>query len=191
MTTNLRTPRFGNTAPLTAFAAVGLALIGFAPSGAGAQGQRIDTTFAFSKQSWVDLGVTSGTIIVNGWTRPEARVVARSDLGTFDHSFSGGRITLTARPPRNNNSRNRNTNNRRNEVYIEVSVPIGTRVMATASSGDVRVRGTAAEVQVRVSSGNIEVVDAADFVDAFSISGDIRLDRIRGPRPPPLRWPFP
>jgi hypothetical protein len=136
----------------------------------------IDTTFAFERNGWVDVSATSGTIIITGWTRPEARVVARSQYGLVEPNFSPGRISLTTRPNRDS----RSNRNRMGESYYEISVPVGTRVMANVTSGNIRVRGTNGEVQANATSGNIEVVDAADRIVVQSTSGDIRLSRIRG-----------
>ena len=140
------------------------------------QRKRVDTTFAFDKNGWLDVGAVSGTITVTGWTKQEARIVARIETGWFESSLSTSRITLNTRSERSSNRRN----HRMSEAHIEISVPIGTRVMASTTSGDLRIRGTAAEVRVHAVSGNIEVADAADVVEVGTVSGDIRLDRIRG-----------
>lgn len=137
--------------------------------------KRIDTTFAFVRNGWLDVSAVEGTVIVTGWTKPEAHVVARIETGYIDASMSTSRINLSTR-----SERVRNNRNSQKGTYFEISVPIGTRVMANSTSGDLRVRGTAAEAQVRTISGRVEVVDAADFVEVGSVSGDIRLERIRG-----------
>lgn len=159
---------------LLAAAAVALA----APNAACAQGlrDRIDTTFAFERNGWLDASVSSGTIIVTGWTRPEARVVGRAEYGLIDATMSSSRIGIATRPDRNA----RNNRSRTGPVHLEISVPIGTRVMVSATSGNLRVRGTNAEVQANATSGAIEIVEAGDRVTVGTISGDIRLDRIRG-----------
>ncbi len=137
---------------------------------------RVDTTVALDRNAWLDVSISSGTIIVTGWTRPEARIVARTEYGLIEGTYTSSRIGLSMRPDRNS-SRNRT---RTGPAVFEISVPIGTRVMATASSGDIRIRGTASEVQATTSSGNIEVVDATERVVVRAISGDIRLERVRG-----------
>ncbi|MEA3247496.1 MAG: DUF4097 family beta strand repeat-containing protein [Gemmatimonadota bacterium] len=172
--THLTTKHLGTV--LAAAAALGA--IGAAPAPARAQqaAQRIDTTFAFEKNGWVDVTIISGTIVITGWTRPEARLTARAENGLVQPSISAGRIGLSVRP----DFSSRTGRNRLGPVTVEISVPIGTRVMATAVSGDVRVRGTAAEVQANTTSGDIEVVDANDRVVIQNTSGDIRLEKIRG-----------
>ena len=130
----------------------------------------VDTTFAFNKGAWVDLGLVSGDIIVTGWTRPEARVVARAEDGDLDMTLTSGRISVQV------GSRRR----RMGEARYEVHVPIGTRVQASSVSGDIRVTATAGEVQVTSISGALEVTDAVDRITIESVSGDIRAAKLRG-----------
>ena len=131
---------------------------------------RIDTTLAFNKGGWVDLGLISGDIIVTGWTRPQAQISARVEDGQLETSITASRISIHTRPQRR----------RVGEARYELHVPIGTRVQASTTSGDVRVTATAAEVQVNSTSGAVEVIDAADRVTIGTISGDIHATRIRG-----------
>ena len=130
----------------------------------------VDTTFAFAKGAWVDLGLVSGDIIVTGWTRPEAKVVARVEDGDLDVTLTSGRISVQL------GSRRRHEG----EARYELHVPIGTRVQASTVSGDIRVTATAGEVQVVSVSGAIEVADVADRISVESVSGDIRATKLRG-----------
>ena len=56
---------------------------------------------------------------------------------------------------------------------FELSVPIGVRVVAHTRSGDVSVRGTHGEVEVRTQSGDIRLEDVAKRLDVNTFSGDI------------------
>lgn len=170
-----------NTQTFAVAALIAATALGAAPAKAHAQargqapGQRIiDTTFAVDRNAWLDVNVVSGTIIVTGWTRPEARITGRTENGAFEGDFTRDRIILSIRPER---TRNRN---RSGPAQIEISVPVGTRVMASTVSGGIRIRGTNAEVQANATSGNIEVVDAIDRIVVGTVSGDIRLERVRG-----------
>jgi len=140
--------------------------------------RRIDTTFAFGRNGWLDVAIPSGTIIVHGWTRPEARVVGRVESGSLVTEISSSRIGLATRSDRSS-SRNRSRSSGHETVY-EVTVPIGTRVMATSAGGDIRIRGTAGEVQATSAGGNIEVVDATDRITVQTVGGDIRVEKARG-----------
>jgi DUF4097 and DUF4098 domain-containing protein YvlB len=137
-------------------------------------GRRVDSTFAFGRNGWVDVSLSGGTVIINGWTRPEARVRGRAENGVIEAELINGRITIAVRPDRN--ARNR----RIGDVSIEIDIPVGTRVMTSTASGDVRIRGTLAEVQANSASGDIEVVDAAERINVTTASGDIRVEKARG-----------
>jgi len=166
--------RFPRSTPLFLFALAVGALAG-GPVRACAQRDvrtQIDTTLAFSKGGWVDLSLVSGEIVVTGWTRPEARVIARLDRdgGYLDASLTSGGIRIETR------SRSR----RLGEGRYELMVPIGTRVQATAVSGDIRITGTMGEVQAGTTSGKIEVLDAADRIEIGTVSGDVHAERLKG-----------
>jgi hypothetical protein len=151
-----------------------LGLVSVTAEAQSRQVRRIDSTFAFGRNGWVDVAITSGTIIINGSTKPEARVIARAEDGIIDADFTESRIALNARPIR------RGSNNRRTEITVEISIPVGTRVLATSSGGDIRIRGTLAEVQAQSSGGDIEVVDAADRINVQTVGGDLRVEKARG-----------
>jgi hypothetical protein len=165
--------RFPRSTPIL-LATLALATVACRPETARAQRDartRIDTTFAFSKGGRVELGLVSGEITVTGWTRPEARVIARLERdGYLDASFSSDHIRIETR------SRSR----RLGEGRYELMVPIGTRVQASAVSGDIRITATAGEVQASAVSGSIEVLDAADRIEIGTVSGDIHAERLRG-----------
>lgn len=156
------------------FAALALGAASGGPATACAQRDvrsRIDTTFAFNKGAWVDLSLISGEIIVTGWTRPEARVIARLERdGYLDASLTSGRIRIETR------SRSR----RLGEGRYELMVPIGTRVQASAVSGDIRITGTGGEVQASTTSGKVEVLDASERIEIGTVSGDVHAERLNG-----------
>jgi hypothetical protein len=164
------------------FSPLGAALaLGALATVASAQGEgrtRIDTTFAFNKGGSLDLGIVSGTITVTGWTRQEAKVVATTDRGWLETSFSPNRIAIEIRD-RDWRGRRRNNDDDRDARY-ELMVPIGTRVKASAVSGDIRIKATAGEVQANTVSGDVEVLDATDRVVVSSVSGSVHAAKLRG-----------
>lgn len=131
-------------------------------------GDRIDTTFAFARGGVVDLTLVSGTIVVTGWERAEARINARSEHGTLRLDVTGSRISLDLGSRR-----------RQGDTRYEVSVPAGTRVLMRSTSGDLSARGIASEVEARTVSGDVDV-DGAGALAFESISGDVTLRRIAG-----------
>jgi len=136
----------------------------------GRQGpSRIDTTFAFAKDGTIDLTSFNGSIVVNGWTRSEARVRAGTERGGLRFRFSQNRITIENEGYRG-----------RGESTYELSVPQGVRVMLRSMSGDITVHGTKGPVEAHATNGDIEVVDAAERIEIATLSGEVRGSQLNG-----------
>jgi DUF4097 and DUF4098 domain-containing protein YvlB len=167
-----------------ALARVVLALALFAPVAGSAQSgndrnrerefqeaqSRIDTTFAFNRTGVVDLTQISGDVVVTSWDRAEARVRAYAERGRVRSSLSSSRLSLDIESVRG----------RVGDSRFEVTVPIGVRVIARSTSGDVSVRGTKGSVEATSTSGDVEVTDAADRIVIESVSGDVRASQLAG-----------
>jgi DUF4097 and DUF4098 domain-containing protein YvlB len=129
---------------------------------------RIDTTFAFDKNGTVNVTSWNGDIVVTGWSRDQVHVRATSDDDNLQLETSGtSRLTLGVGGSR-----------RGGEARFEVSVPYGVRVVAHAQSGDVSVRGTRGEVEVRSQSGDVRLEDVAGRLDVNSFSGDLTASNV-------------
>jgi DUF4097 and DUF4098 domain-containing protein YvlB len=142
------------------------------PGSAGAQrgGDRVDTTLALDRGGSVHLGLISGEIRVVGEARSDVRIVAHTEGGRFETSFSRSRIAINTR----------SVNGRQGVTRFDVTVPAGTRVTASSISGSIEVRGTAGEVVARSTSGTVIIRDATDRIEAMSISGDIEMRNVKG-----------
>jgi DUF4097 and DUF4098 domain-containing protein YvlB len=158
------------------FAAVAL----LAASAPAADGQRrrereeyaaeIDTTIAFSRNGTVELQLANGEIIVGAWSREQVRVRAKSERSAlrFDASPSSLSLGLRSGSPRSGDTR------------FEVTVPLGVRVRANSSSGDIRITGSKGEVEARTQRGDIVVEDAGSHVEISALSGDVEASAIAG-----------
>lgn len=131
---------------------------------------RLDTTIAFGRTGIVDLSLVSGDIVVTGWTRDQARIVASSERGRIRSDLGSSRLTLEVESDRG----------RMGNTKIEVTVPAGVRVITRTMSGDISVKGVKGAVEARTTSGDIEVDDATDRVIIESVSGDVRGSRLTG-----------
>ena len=141
-----------------------LLFVGALPLTLAAQdGARVDTTLALDRGGLVQLGVVSGEIRVSGSDRRDVRISASMDRGRFELSASAQRIALNTR----------SVNNRQSAAYVEVQVPVGTRVTATTVSGLVEVRATMGEVVARSVSGRVDVRGARERLDVETVSGSI------------------
>ncbi len=132
--------------------------------------EKIDTTFAFSKDGVVDLSNISGEIVVNGWSRNEARVRAYSERGRFRSNLSSSRITVETEPVRG----------RTGDTRIDVSIPEGARVIMRSTSGDVTAHDTRGPVEANSTSGDVIVKNAKGRVTVENVSGDIQVTEVDG-----------
>ncbi len=131
---------------------------------------RVDTTFAFSRTGVVDLTQISGDVVVTAWDRGEARIRAYAERGRVRSSLSSSRLTLEIESVRG----------RVGDSKFEVSVPVGVRVIARSTSGDVSVKGTRGAVEARSTSGDVTVTEATDRIILESVSGDVRGSKLTG-----------
>jgi DUF4097 and DUF4098 domain-containing protein YvlB len=131
---------------------------------------RLDTTFAFNKGGSVDLSEVSGDVVVNAWDRNEARVRAYAERGRIRSSLSSSRLSLEIEP----------VHGRIGDSKMEVWVPVGVRVVARSTSGDVTVKGTKGEVDARSTSGDVVVSDATGHITIESVSGDVHGSQLSG-----------
>jgi DUF4097 and DUF4098 domain-containing protein YvlB len=131
---------------------------------------RVDTTFAFSRTGVVDLTQISGDVVVTAWDRGEARIRAYAERGRVRSSLSSSRLTLEIESVRG----------RVGDSKFELSVPVGVRVIARSTSGDVSVKGTKGAVEARSTSGDVTVAEATDRIVLESVSGDVRGSQLTG-----------
>jgi DUF4097 and DUF4098 domain-containing protein YvlB len=162
--------RFQHLAVLT------LASLGLVVSARTAEGQRrgreyrsrIDTTVAFDKSGTVTINAGSGDVIVTGGTANTVRVRANSDDDDIRFDATRTMVELS-------------TARRGNDTRFEVTVPIGTRVVARSNSGDVAVHGTRGEVSITAQSGDVDVDDVNGRLEVRSFTGEITAANITGP----------
>jgi len=131
---------------------------------------RIDTTIAFGRGGTVELQLTNGEIIVSGWSRDQVRVRATSERSELRMDASGGYLKLGLR----------SGTSRSGDTRFEVSVPVGTRVRATTTSGDIRITGSRGEVEARTQRGDIVVEEVASSADITAFSGDVDVSNVDG-----------
>ena len=131
--------------------------------------ERIDTTFAFSKDGVLDLTTFGGDVVVTGSTRQGARVRGLTERGTR-WRVSSSRITIEAEAYRG----------RSGEAGYEITVPEGVRVIINSMNGSIAVRGVKGEVDLHTNNGDVEVTDAVGRVEMATLSGDVTGTRIRG-----------
>ncbi len=146
---------------------------------------RLDTSLTIDASATVEVVVWSSDITIN--TISDRRLRVRNDGDARVDVTGGGRaIRIDATQSRS-----------RGDGTLTVEVPRGTILLVRSQSGDVSVVGTGADVEVRTTSGDITIDDAArvridavtgditargirDGVRVNSTSGDIRLEDVEG-----------
>ena len=151
-------------------ALLGALLLPFGALQAQVSRQRVDTSFTFDRGGNVNLGLVSGEIRVIAGAGNEIRIVATIERGRLETSFSRSRVSIEAR----------SVNGRMGATRYDLTVPAGTRVVASSVSGEIVVRGTGSEVEAHSVSGEIAVEDANGAVEIESVSGDITLSKASG-----------
>lgn len=137
-------------------------------AGDGDYESRIDTTFAFDKRGTVVLNLGSGEIIVTGWNRDQIRVRARSERSVIRMDATPTRLSLDI------------SRQRGGDTQFEVTVPLGVRVNARATNGDISITGTKGGVDATTQSGDLTVEDVAEVVDLRTMSGDLVVRGVAG-----------
>jgi DUF4097 and DUF4098 domain-containing protein YvlB len=137
-------------------------------SGSRAQ-EKIDTSFAFSRDGVLDLTTFGGDVVVTGSSRQEARIRGVTERGTRLRVTSS-RITIEADGYRGRSS----------DSQYEISVPEGARVILRSMNGSLTVRGVKGAVDLHTNNGDVEVTDAVGRVEMVTQSGDATVTRARG-----------
>jgi DUF4097 and DUF4098 domain-containing protein YvlB len=63
---------------------------------------------------------------------------------------------------------------------FEVTVPVGSRVVATTWSGSVSIRGVRGDIEAHAQSGDVQVRDAGDRLEVETLAGDVIIVGVRG-----------
>jgi DUF4097 and DUF4098 domain-containing protein YvlB len=130
---------------------------------------QIDTTIAFSRGGTIELQLVRGEIIVDTWARDQVRLRATSERSELRFDASSAHLTVGLR----------SGSSRSGDTRFELTVPVGARVRANTTSGDIRIRGSKAEVEVRTQRGDIELEDVGR-AEITAYSGDVTATGING-----------
>jgi DUF4097 and DUF4098 domain-containing protein YvlB len=129
----------------------------------------LDTVVVFDAKGSVSVSCPGGSVIVVGSEKNEIRVRARTDNGAIRFTSNGSRATLEPTSGRGCS-----------DGHFEVTVPVGSKVVATTWSGSVAVRGVHGDVDAHSQSGDVQIRDAGGRLDVESLSGDVVITGVRG-----------
>lgn len=134
----------------------------------------VDTTIALAPGGTVDVGALSVDVVVEAWGRREVHVRAYAERGRIETTVSGGGVSLRVEPDGDRRT------GRIGESHIRLTVPVGTRVRATTTTGDVTISDTRGEVEASANSGDVAVRGARGLTTLRSLSGDVTASDLDG-----------
>ncbi|MEP6733413.1 MAG: DUF4097 family beta strand repeat-containing protein, partial [bacterium] len=129
----------------------------------------LDTVVVFDARGTVSVSCPGGTVTVTGGEKNEIRVRARTDNGGIRFTSSGARATLEPSSGRGCS-----------EGHFEITVPVGSKVVATSWSGSVSVRGVHGDIEAHAQSGDVQIRDAGARLDVETLSGDVTISGVKG-----------
>jgi Toastrack DUF4097 len=132
--------------------------------------QDTDTTVAVRPGSRLNLDNFEGGVVITTWQRNAMRVQATHDDDTrVDVDVTGNSVRVRGRsrygPP---------------EVEYRLTLPADMNLEITTHSGDVRIDGTQAEVDVQTTEGIVTVAGGTGRVSLQSVEGDVTLTGASG-----------
>ena len=133
------------------------------------RGGSLDTVVTFDARGTLSVNCPGGTVTVTGADRNELRVRARTENGAIRFTSTGTRASLEPSSGRGCS-----------DGSFAVTVPVGTKVIASTWSGSVSVRGVHGDIEARSQSGDVQIRDAGDRLDIESLSGDVMITGVKG-----------
>lgn len=161
---------------------------------AGSRGEQVEGTFetvvSVTGAATLDVSVDSGLIRVRAGEAGSigVRGIMRGRRSLFGWGGIEERIRqLESKPPVEQDGDTIRVGNvddrwllRGVALFLEITVPPGTRIRALSDSGDIRVEGVGAQVDCEADSGDVEVAGVQANVRASTDSGCIRIRQVKG-----------
>ena len=132
--------------------------------------QRVDTSLSLDRGGTVSVSVYSGTVNVTGTSGSTVRIQGGLDRGDLEIRGRSSSVSITTDPSRPRAVR----------VDLDISVPIGTRVVLEGFSVPFSVKGVKGEAKVESLSGGVTVSDAVGKVSVETVSGNIDVSQVDG-----------
>lgn len=158
-----------------------------------AHADKIDRTLEVKKNGRIDIEIMAGKVLIQGWDKPQIRVVGEAPLN--DHNFTfetdgsdtkiehvgehgfwnsrrsaGGYADLTVYAPRNSTLRIDSIS----AEYILKNIE--GQVRANTMSGDISLEGGVGTIDLESVSGNVAAEGSSGRLNLASVSGNIRAD---------------
>jgi DUF4097 and DUF4098 domain-containing protein YvlB len=124
----------------------------------------------------VDVSNVAGAIVISGWDRPQVSVTADLPGDTQRVKLRSGQgRTIVCVTYRSGGCDSARGHGEAGPVRLELHVPAGSEIRASAVSADITSRGIAGAQHLYTVSGNIRAALGSGDDDVQSVSGNIRL----------------
>lgn len=140
---------------------------------AGAQAEyreRIDTTVTLERGGTLSVSMYAGRVNVTGTSGSQVRIRGMVDRNDLTIRARPSSVSLSMEPG----------GHRGGGAELDITVPIGTRVVLEGFSTPFSVRGVKGEANVQSMSGSVMVNDAVGNVNVETVSGRIEVTGVKG-----------
>ena len=131
--------------------------------------ERVDTTFALGQGGTLSVSIYAGRVNVIGASGSSVRI-----RGTADRDY------LRMRGRNSTVSIDMEHGGHGGGADLDITVPIGTRLVMEGFSTPFSVRGVKGEASLETLSGHITLSDAVGKVNLESVSGNIEAENLKG-----------
>ncbi len=131
---------------------------------------RVDTTVALGPNGTLSVSVFSGRVNVAGASGSGVHIRGTAERDELEIVGRSSIVSVSSEPDAGRGGR----------AELEITVPIGTRVILEGFSSEFTVRGTKGEVRLQTLSGKTTVSDAVGRVRVETVSGDIDVSNVNG-----------
>jgi hypothetical protein len=149
---------------------VTIAVPGVAAAQRSGSMERIDTTLTLDRGGTLSVSVYSGRVNVVGITGSNVRIRGAVERGEMQLRSRSSAITVSTE----------SEGPRGGRADLDITVPVGTRVVLEGFSAPFSIRGVRGEAKVESLSGGVQVTDAVGNVTIETVSGDIGVAGVDG-----------
>jgi hypothetical protein len=132
--------------------------------------QRVDTTVNIDRGATLSVSVYTGRVSVTNGAGSQVRIQGYADRGELEIRARATGVSISSEPDGPHGSR----------AELDITVPVGTRVVLDGFSAPFSIRGVKGEAKVESLSGDVIVSDAVGKVSVETVSGNIDVDRVDG-----------
>lgn len=132
--------------------------------------QRVDTTLTLERDGTVSVSIYAGRVNVIGASGSSVRIHGTVERGEMEIKARFGSVSVATDPEVSRGGR----------ADLDVTVPIGTRVVLDGFSTNFAIRGVKGEAKVESLSGDVIVTDAVGRLTIETVSGSIESNRVKG-----------